>query len=137
MATKREARYRMEIERDYEPEPLSVRNVRQLVGKGLRDTTPHSDDVVLVASELATNAIIHAQTPFRVRLTTQDHIIRLEVFDQSSTIPVMEELCQSQRGLRIVQTVATDWGIDPTPTGKTVWAEFELPATEHTERQPR
>lgn len=127
----------MEIERDYEPEPLSVRNIRQIVGKGLRDTTTHSDDVVLVASELATNAVIHAQTAFRVRLTAQNHIIRLEVTDQSSTIPVMEELGQAQRGLRIVQAVATDWGIDPTPTGKTVWAEFELPATEHTDRQPR
>lgn len=127
----------MDIERDYEPEPLSVRNVRQLVEKGLRDTTTHSDDVVLVASELATNAIVHAQTPFKVHLTAHNHIIRLEVSDQSFTIPVMEELGQSQRGLRIVQTVATDWGIDPTPTGKTVWAEFALSATEHTDRHPR
>lgn len=124
----------MEVERDYEPEPLAVRNVRQFVGKALHDATSHADDVVLAASELATNAVIHAQTPFTVRLSSRNQLLRLEVSDQSSTIPVMEEFGQSQRGLRIVQMVATDWGIQPTPTGKTIWAEFELPATENTDR---
>lgn len=124
----------MEIERDYEPEPLAVRNVRQFVGKGLHDVTTKADDVVLAASELATNAVIHAQTPFRVRLSGRNRLVRLEVSDQSSTVPVMEEFGRSQRGLRIVQAIATDWGIQPTPTGKTIWAEFELPATENTDR---
>ena len=114
----------MEIEKDYEPEPLSVRNVRQFVTKGLANITPNSDDVVLAASEFATNAVIHARTQFRVRLEVRNRVIRLEVSDRSSTIPVIEGLDPSHRGLRIVRAVATDWGVDPTASGKTIWAEF-------------
>lgn len=117
----------MDIEKEYDPEPLSVRNVRELVAKGLHDTTHSIDDVVLVASELATNAIAHARTPFKVRLTAPGDHVRLEVSDQSSVIPAIEQLSGSQRGLRIVQALSSRWGIDPDESGKTIWVDFDLP----------
>lgn len=115
----------MEIEREYEPEPLAVRNVRQFIGKSLHDTDAPTSDIVLVASELATNAVAHARTPFRVRLTGRNGVILLQVSDGSPTLPTIEGLSQSRRGLRLVETVSSRWGVEPTRTGKTVWAEFE------------
>ena len=45
------------------------------------------DDVQLVASELATNAIAHAHTRFMVTLAATDESVRLEVLDESRASP--------------------------------------------------
>jgi anti-sigma regulatory factor (Ser/Thr protein kinase) len=89
------------------------------------------DDASVVASELATNAIRHAQSPFRVtatRITTDDgRMVRLSFDDLSLGHPALNDTEHEQvggRGVHLVAQLAWRWGVDSTPGGKTVWAEF-------------
>jgi len=111
------------VQRDFEPEPHSAQAVRRFVEAALFGA-PALDDIVLTASEFAANVIRHAQTRFTVRLIPADDRIRVEVADGSSIIPAVEDLSESHRGLRMIDAVATQWGVDATENGKTVWAEF-------------
>lgn len=87
------------------------------------------DDVQLVVSELATNAVIHAGTAFSVSISASDSAVRISVQDRSSMGPVMRDGSPgalSGRGLRLVAAVSDEWGVDYSLDGKTVWAELPL-----------
>ncbi|MFP3914790.1 MAG: ATP-binding protein [Actinomycetota bacterium] len=112
--------------RDFEPEPGSAWEVRRFVEEALAGVS-RLEDIVLIASELAANVIRHARTEFSVRIRREGEIVRLEVSDGSSVVPAMEELTESTRGLRMVETISERWGIEPSPGGKTVWAEVAAP----------
>ncbi len=87
------------------------------------------DDVQLVASELATNAIAHAHTTFMVTLEALDESVRLEVLDGSPTEPVMmtaQPMDTGGRGVAIVNALSREWGsAASTSGGKSVWATFD------------
>ena len=88
------------------------------------------EDVRLVVSELATNAIRHANTPFTVTLEQLDQSVMLTVTDGSPAPPVRlakDLLDTSGRGLSIVDLVSRDWGLTRRPgQAKSVWASFPL-----------
>ena len=87
------------------------------------------DDVQLVVSELATNAVIHAGTPFSVSVSSDGSVMRIGVSDWSAIRPVMRDrppTALSGRRLRLVAAVSSAWGVDASPVGKTVWAELPL-----------
>ena len=92
------------------------------------------DDVQVVVSELATNAMLHAQTPFMVILRALNGSVRLEVQDGSQVEPILvmaRGLDTGGRGVAIVNALSRDWGvIANTSGGKSVWAEFQ-PARAH------
>lgn len=88
--------------------------------------TDQSEDVVLAVSELAANVVRHASTPYTVNLSVDDRRVRIEVSDGASIIPAVDELSDSKFGLRIVETLSSDWGVELTTDGKTVWAEFAV-----------
>lgn len=92
--------------------------------------TDLNDDVALVVSELATNAMVHAQTPFTVSLQVTQTLL-LTVADGSPAEPVLvaaRVLDPGGRGLTIVALLSRDWGAYQHPDGgKSVWAEFDLP----------
>ena len=111
-------------ERDFQPDPPSARAVRRFVSEALAGSS-HLDDVILTASELASNVIRHAHTPYTVRVEHDEDLIRLEISDGSSIVPAIEDLAASQRGLRVVTATSDNWGIEGTDNGKTIWAEFE------------
>lgn len=102
--------------------PESVAAVRTFVREILGESAA-TEDVALVASELATNVVNHARTDFTVEIN-RDHLVVLTVSDGSSIIPAMEELTSDQRGLKIVDRISAEWGIKTTPTGKAIWAKF-------------
>ena len=84
---------------------------------------------VLVTSELATNAIVHARTAFvlRVHQVASIPALTVSVSDQAATIPVprVEHPGQeSGRGLAVVEGFSSAWGVRIDPNGKSVWAEF-------------
>ncbi|MGH8927245.1 MAG: ATP-binding protein [Acidimicrobiia bacterium] len=113
----------MAMQRDFEPDLQSARAVRRFVREAIPEAI-YLDDVILAASELAANVIQHAKTAFTVRLTADDQLVRLEVSDGSSIFPAVKDLAESHRGLRMIEMVTEQWGINTTETGKTVWAEF-------------
>jgi anti-sigma regulatory factor (Ser/Thr protein kinase) len=87
------------------------------------------DDVQLVASELATNAIAHAHTTFVVTLEAVEEAVRLEVLDGSPSEPVMVIARPTDthgRGVAIVNALSSEWGSTASRSGgKSVWATFD------------
>jgi anti-sigma regulatory factor (Ser/Thr protein kinase) len=83
------------------------------------------DDVVLVVSELVTNAVVHAETPSLLVLEMTPGKLRVEVHDESVDAPVPRDPDPQHGGygLQLVESIADEWGWSTTPTGKVVWAE--------------
>ncbi|MFB6631339.1 ATP-binding protein [Streptomyces sp. NPDC056362] len=98
------------------------------------DRRAAAEDVLLVVSELVTNACLHAEGAERLRVLRTPTTLRLEVTDRGAGQPAPRTPHRSGRpgghGMFIVQRLCLDWGIDRTPgaPGKTVWAELAAPA---------
>ena len=88
------------------------------------------DDVTLVASELATNALRHAGTAFTVTITAFADDVVLAVGDGSLAMPVLVDAGDDDvvgRGMAIVDVVSRDWGVEVDgDVGKSVWAAFDV-----------
>ncbi|WP_107467841.1 ATP-binding protein [Streptomyces sp. MA5143a] len=88
------------------------------------------DDVVLVVSELVTNAVQHGTGDVRVRLLNARTRLRIEVTDDNrapATLRVTGGDDTSGRGLLIVSVLARDWGV--TDDGRTTWCAFGIPTS--------
>jgi anti-sigma regulatory factor (Ser/Thr protein kinase) len=113
-------------------QPVSASRARDFVRQRLAEQGLErlEDDVTLVVSELATNAMVHAQTPFTVCLQAFERTLLLEVEDGCRTAPVLlvaRGLETNGRGLSIVSLLSRDWGVNArSDGGKSVWAEFDL-----------
>lgn len=88
------------------------------------------DDVALAVSELATNAVQHARTPFEVCLERKDGVVHLAVTDSSSLPPRAQAQhpdAMAGRGLFLVYTLSDSWGIESNgDDGKRVWVTFRV-----------
>jgi hypothetical protein len=124
-----------ERSRTFLPAPPAVAAVRRFVEETVTawgGDRPAVDDAMLVASELATNALLHAGSPFRVTLARSGGAVRLGVEDASPTLPEQRspsvELTTG-RGISMVNAIAQRWGTEARPGGKVVWAELATPAS--------
>jgi anti-sigma regulatory factor (Ser/Thr protein kinase) len=97
------------------------------------DRKAAAEDVLLVVSELVTNACLHAGGPEELRLLRSGKALRLEVVDAGSGEPAPRLPHRAGRpgghGMFIVQRLCLDWGVvrDGDRPGKTVWAELAAP----------
>jgi anti-sigma regulatory factor (Ser/Thr protein kinase) len=88
------------------------------------------DDLLLVASELFTNAVLHGDGTVELSVERRDDAVRVEVVDgghPQAQVPLapVEPSLFSGRGLAIVDRVAREWGSATAPHGGTrVWAEI-------------
>lgn len=110
-------------------EPASVGQARRLATQVLhawgRDEMV--DEASLLISELVTNAVLHAGTDIEVRIRASGHGVHIEVADGSPVLPALRHYhgdAITGRGLRILDTTASQWGTRPTGSGKVVW--FDL-----------
>ena len=115
------------------PALSSVRGVRSFVAATLADwdAGERTDDALLVASELATNAIRHAQSPLRVVVSRAADGLTIAVDDTSHVLPVSRVATLGGvggRGLPIVAALSTRHGAEVTTEGKTVWSTIDRPA---------
>jgi signal transduction histidine kinase len=86
-------------------------------------------DAEMIVSELLTNAVKAKCSSTEVRLSTSDHVVRIEVHDDAHGMPEVRhpDITEATgRGLLIVSTLSTDWGVEPSGDGKSVWAELTL-----------
>jgi DNA-binding NarL/FixJ family response regulator len=111
-------------------EPQSAASARRFVDETLQRWHCEElfDVVGLLTSELVTNAILHAHSEIELKVTLMPDAVRIDVVDHSASMPTPREATEedtSGRGLGLVDALATAWGVDEHPTGKSVW--FELP----------
>jgi anti-sigma regulatory factor (Ser/Thr protein kinase) len=82
------------------------------------------DTVVLLTSEVVTNAVLHAASPLAVQVTRLDDGVRVAVTDGSSSQPARRRHSQEAttgRGLRLLDDLSAQWGSEANAAGKTVW----------------
>lgn len=122
----REARMRLA------PVPASVASMRALLERlQVSWRMPGATDGVieLLATELAANAIKHAQSSMTVIVRYLGNVIRVEVGDGSRELPRPRQASDDDldgRGLALVDALAADWGVLPTRTGKRVWCDVAI-----------
>jgi anti-sigma regulatory factor (Ser/Thr protein kinase) len=115
-------------------EPGSIAAARHFVAEALIGLSPELLDVlVLMVSELATNSVVHAASPFRVRVEQGARTVRIEVHDlDGGRIEIAHATPDDLhgRGLAIVDVLSDDWGVtrSAAESGKTVWFSLNLPA---------
>lgn len=88
----------------------------------------------LLTTELVANVVSHAGSPVTMRVYTRAGWLRVEVDDTSTDAPVLlprDPSRPSGNGLLLIDGLATRWGTEVRPAGKTVWFELDVPtATE-------
>lgn len=112
--------------------------VRRLVLTAGPDTQSASsqqalDRVVLLTSEVVTNAVLHAGTPLRLTATIEAGRVVVRVYD-GARIPPRRRAYRNDdangRGMHLVDALADQWGIEETVAGKCVWFSITVSAGE-------
>ena len=109
-------------------DPYSVVEARQLV-QGVVSSCPQevAQDAALLTSELVSNAVLHARTPFEVLVDRSNEHVRVTVVDGSPDPPAVQRPAADEvggRGLVLVSRLSHRWGFEGRQDGKSVW--FEL-----------
>ncbi|MGY3204421.1 SpoIIE family protein phosphatase [Streptomyces sp. TE5632] len=122
----------------FEPVGRSVAGARAFVrdtlqGWGFADII---DDAVVLTSELVTNAVVHAGTFADLLCLRSDDGVRIEVADryperevplQGSAATMGSPDREGGRGLQLCAALADRWGVEYSPTHKTVWFQLDIP----------
>lgn len=115
-------------------DPSSASVVRREIAADLtaQSITPDSvEDVVLVASELVGNAVMHTHddADLDIAWDLDGETVVVRVRDASDTAPSFRRPgndCTSGRGLAIVAALSAEWGVQPMTRGKLVWAKVPV-----------
>lgn len=126
------------------PDPAEVGRARRwarsrLAGSGIQADEPLAETLILLVSELVTNAVVHTGCPAVLRLSLPDvagvaqdcATVRLEVADRSGRAPVprcADGDATGGRGLALVDGLADRWGWSTEGAGKRIWCELDRDA---------
>ena len=97
------------------------------------------DECEIVISELVTNAVRHAKPladgKIHVSWSVRAGVVEIDVTDgggSTSPRPAPRSVWSAGgRGLRIVGSLAHEWGVRENKTGSTVWASMGGPSSRH------
>jgi anti-sigma regulatory factor (Ser/Thr protein kinase) len=113
---------------DLHAKPVAARQARRFVTEHVADLTA-AGTLALLTSEVVTNGVLHARTHLRLGVTAgEDHILVTCADDDASgvlMVPPPDDRRPSGRGLLLVDSLASQWGVQQHEGGKTVW--FTLP----------
>jgi anti-sigma regulatory factor (Ser/Thr protein kinase) len=118
----------------YPGRPDQVQRARREVARYLAGS-PAANDAVLIASELAANAVLHSASRgefFTVRAELHADYVWVEAEDLGGPWRC-RQVDDRPHGLDVVQAFAgpDGWGVETTSDGgRVVWARLDLPAEE-------
>ncbi|MEU9213750.1 SpoIIE family protein phosphatase [Streptomyces sp. NPDC048415] len=116
--------------------PDAVMHARRFTARTLRGwkVEEAADAVLLVVSELVTNALVHTQGPVHVDLMLRADRVRVCVSDTSPRAPAKPVIVDWEstggRGLVLVEAMSESFGSVPVAGGKQVWSEIVVPRRE-------
>jgi anti-sigma regulatory factor (Ser/Thr protein kinase) len=104
------------------------RAVRQVLSHVVSDDMSHTAE--LLVSELVTNAITHGRGVVTLSIDCSEHLLSVTVGDDEPSVPQLQPerlMALGGRGLRMIESLASAWGVRPRDgsPGKDVW--FRLP----------
>jgi two-component sensor histidine kinase len=114
-----------ELDLELTPDVHAPRRARAVLEAEFADLGDALFAAQVIASELVTNAILHGEPPVRLEVRSTDSGLHVAVHDRRADVG---RPTPASRGLRIVDTLAVDWGMTPTATGKCFWAEVQAGA---------
>jgi hypothetical protein len=120
------------VRRRFAAKPDSVAGSRLFAAEQCADLAQEiREAIVLMVSELATNAVVHAVSGFDVLIDRSSAQVRVSVTDEGRGVPMLHtpEIDEPHgRGLRVVQALSHRWGtIEQTGgLGKSVWFTIDL-----------
>ena len=88
------------------------------------------DDLVLLVSEMVTNAVRHGAPPVLLEVVVDDGTVVVAVGDGSSRQPTLsaaDDDAEGGRGMALVELLADEHGVRSDPPGKTVWVAVRRP----------
>lgn len=128
----------LQVQLEIRPDPAEVGRARRwarsrLAGCGIQADEPLAETLVLLVSELVTNAVMHTGRPAVLRLVLPGTVsgeatVRLEVEDTSGRAPVprcVDGDATGGRGLALVDCLADRWGWSREDAGKRIWCELD------------
>ncbi|MGA5868403.1 ATP-binding protein [Streptomyces cinereoruber] len=127
----------LQVQLEVGPDPAEVGRARRwarsrLAGSGIGEDEPLAETLVLLISELVTNAVVHTGCPAVLRmLFAAEGGVRVEVADASDRPPKprhAEGDDTNGRGLELVDGLADRWGWQPEGLGKSIWCEVDRAA---------
>ncbi|HEX6517827.1 MAG TPA: ATP-binding protein [Nocardioidaceae bacterium] len=111
--------------------PANIRRVRAFVSDCLHrhGLVRVEAECLLVATELATNAVMHTRMPFSVAVCQDAGAVLILVHDLApGTVDLRQtgSAADRGRGLFVVGQISIEWGVndDEDGLGKTVWARI-------------
>ncbi|MEV6161235.1 ATP-binding protein [Streptomyces sp. NPDC052052] len=130
----------LQVQLEVGPDPAEVGRARRwarsrLVGSGIGDDEPLAETLILLISELVTNAVVHTGCPAVLRMlfgaAEAAGTVRVEVADVSCRPPQPRHAKGEDtggRGLELVDGLADRWGWQPEGAGKRIWCEVDRSA---------
>ncbi|WP_369170158.1 ATP-binding protein [Streptomyces sp. R28] len=131
----------LQVQLEIRPDPAEVGRARRwarsrLAGSGIEVDEPLAETLILLVSELVTNAVVHTGCPAVLRLSLpgaaeESAPVRLEVADRSDRAPVprcADGDATGGRGLALVDGLADRWGWSCEGAGKRIWCELDREA---------
>ncbi|MFJ8664426.1 ATP-binding protein [Streptomyces sp. NPDC093600] len=128
----------LQVQLEVGPDPAEVGRARRwarsrLAGSGIEDDEPLAETLVLLISELVTNAVVHTGCPAVLRMlfgagVPEAGTVRVEVADRSDRPPRprhAEGEDTNGRGLELVDGLADRWGWQHEGIGKSIWCEVD------------
>jgi anti-sigma regulatory factor (Ser/Thr protein kinase) len=131
----------MTMRRSFALNRRSVAASRQFVLAAIPNQSDElREAAILMVSELATNAIVHAATGFEVSVDLSADALTIGVTDMGAGEPELRSPPASDehgRGLLIVQELSDEWGMfdNQDHSGKTVWCTVRLAGEDQSERR--
>jgi serine phosphatase RsbU (regulator of sigma subunit) len=111
-------------------DPRAARNAREFISRvlGEWDLVQQRDAVVLLVSEVVTNALRDSEGRVGLTVIRQPGFLRVEVSDDTAFEPRArgaEHDQQQSAGLSLLSGFSDRWGTIPRGAGKTVWFELD------------
>jgi anti-sigma regulatory factor (Ser/Thr protein kinase) len=115
----------------FEPTGVAPSQARTLVRRTVGELVPADllDTAELLISELVTNAVLHGSGVVVVSVDCENHTVELAVSDDEPTPPALQPerlMSLGGRGMRMIESLAGDWGVRPRTDGpgKQVWVRL-------------